>query len=319
MKDLIFVTAYCPTEEQVLRLDQCVESLQIDGFDLCLVSHSHVPLYIQKKCKYYIYDHLNDLEDDDELKHSEFLFGEDYVLQSKLLKKTPFYGYAIYRMFSIVSQLAINYGYEKIYHVEYDYIIKDSAIFTNHKNFLDEWDSVFYGKNTEELQEMIILGGLKSFRVDKLPSLFKNYNRDLMGKRMKEEKLIPLENFTMQLFSEAGNPLFIDQKHLKNRIEMKKFIHQELNWTIYLNISNGCLGFFLINYFDPCIIKISINDGSEEISVTFVKNEIKCIDVKEVSQLKNIKIIRDSSVILETDVTEELIEKLKLNSVVVLK
>jgi hypothetical protein len=49
-KDLIFVTAYCPTQEQVDRLSECIDSLPNDIFDIALISHSHIPLEIQLKC-----------------------------------------------------------------------------------------------------------------------------------------------------------------------------------------------------------------------------------------------------------------------------
>ena len=123
--DLIFVTAYCPTPEQIDRLSKCIDSLPNDQFDIALITHSHVPLEIQQKCQYYIYDHLNDLSDDEELRHFEYHSSKTHRLKSKLVKKTPFYGFSIYRMFSAISKLAKNYGYQRIYHVEYDYVIKD--------------------------------------------------------------------------------------------------------------------------------------------------------------------------------------------------
>ena len=53
MKDLIFITAYCPTEEQEKLLEKCVNSVLECGKHIALISHSHIPIHIQKKCQYY--------------------------------------------------------------------------------------------------------------------------------------------------------------------------------------------------------------------------------------------------------------------------
>ena len=61
MKDLIIVTAYCPTDEQVGALEKCLESVKKTGCHILLVSHTHIPIHIQKKCQYYFYDYLNEM------------------------------------------------------------------------------------------------------------------------------------------------------------------------------------------------------------------------------------------------------------------
>ena len=48
MKDLIFITAYCPTEEQERVLEKCVDSVLKCEKHVALISHSHVPIHIQK-------------------------------------------------------------------------------------------------------------------------------------------------------------------------------------------------------------------------------------------------------------------------------
>ena len=48
MKDLILITAYCPTEEHENNLDRCINSVLECGKHIVLVSHSHIPIHIQK-------------------------------------------------------------------------------------------------------------------------------------------------------------------------------------------------------------------------------------------------------------------------------
>ena len=67
MNDLIFITAHCPTIEQEVSLERCVDSILRCGFHVALISHTHIPIHIQKKCNYYVYDYKNDTSDDSRL------------------------------------------------------------------------------------------------------------------------------------------------------------------------------------------------------------------------------------------------------------
>ena len=78
VKDLIFITAYCPTDEQIDALEKCLESVKKTGCDILLVSHTHIPIHIQKKCQYYVYDYLNEISDDYNL------FGDNFVQKSQI-------------------------------------------------------------------------------------------------------------------------------------------------------------------------------------------------------------------------------------------
>jgi hypothetical protein len=310
--DLIFVTAYCPTQEQIDRLSQCIDSLPNKNFDIALITHSHVPLEIQQKCQYYIYDHLNDLSDDEELRHFEYHNSETHRLKSKLVKKTPFYGFSIYRMFSAISKLAENYGYKRIYHVEYDYVIKDKSIFTNHKKFLQKFDSVFY--KIDEDDDMI-LGGLKSFNVDKLPELFKNYNKEKMTKIMKEENLIPLEEFTKKIFSDAGNVLLISKSHIKERVELKKFTSQELNWCYCYNEKDGQLYLFYLNIINDLeLIGVKSDDFYDEKILTKDKYYIKSLG--DINNIHNLTLLRNKTIVSEITITEDFKQKIKKYSLI---
>ena len=116
MENLVVITAHCPTEEQEKILDRCVDSVLSLNYHIALISHTHVPINIQKKCNYYFYDYLNDVSDDVSLLGLEFFESGDFKILSRFFNKT-FYGFAIYRMFSIASQIAINFGYKNIHHI----------------------------------------------------------------------------------------------------------------------------------------------------------------------------------------------------------
>jgi hypothetical protein len=171
MEDLIFITAFCPTEEQEKVLEKCINSVLECGKHIALISHSHIPIHIQKKCHYYVYDYNNEVSDDyDLLGHKQFTFN-NHKIQSRFFSKT-FYGFAIYRMFSIASQIAINFGYKNIHHIEYDCELLDKSLVDENSGYLEEYDSVIYTDNGKD--DGFLFGSFKSFKVSSLPELFKN-------------------------------------------------------------------------------------------------------------------------------------------------
>ena len=63
MKDLICITAHCPTEEKRKILSNLVRSLQPtrDQFDLLVVSHTPVTFDVQENVDWVIFDKDNEL------------------------------------------------------------------------------------------------------------------------------------------------------------------------------------------------------------------------------------------------------------------
>lgn len=311
--DLIFVTAHCPTKEQEDRLRLCVDNLIIEGFDLAIISHTHIPLDIQQKCQYYIYDQFNELVDDEDLRYFEYHEGPEYTIQTKYFKKVPFYGLAIYRMFSIISKLAENFNYERIYHVEYDYLINDKNIFQNHKIFLQKFDSIFY---TIPEDDNLVVGGFKSFRVDRLPQLFKNFNRKEILSRIRTESLLPLENFTKKIFSESGNSLFISVDLIRSKVQIKKFETQQINWAISYNIDNDNIGIFYINMHDENLDLFITTNRKNNFTLHIGDKVSSYIELGKINEVNHISIFKNQTIFYESDITSEFKEKIKTNSIV---
>ena len=141
MKDLILVTAYTPTPQYEDILEKTILSVQGTGFDVLLVNHSHTPLRIQKLCQYYFYDHLNDVSEDPNLISFEYFTMDNLEIWSKYRTKN-FYGFAIYRMFSIAVKIAKNFGYDRLHNLEYDTQVLDLNIFDEHNGYLKNHDAV---------------------------------------------------------------------------------------------------------------------------------------------------------------------------------
>jgi hypothetical protein len=261
MEDLIFITAHCPTEEQERALERCVDSVLKCEKHVALISHTHVPIHIQKKCQFYVYDYNNEISDDyNLLGYNHFRFGNQRI-QSRFFNKY-FYGFAIYRMFSIASQIAINFGYKNIHQIEYDCELLDNELVNEHSKLLEEYDSVIYTDNGKE--DGFLFGSFKSFRVSSLPDKFKNYDKDFIQEEMKITNPIQLEFLTKKLFVNSGKVLFQNEPSKDKFKRGDRVLNRNLHYTLYYNPSDKTLNIFYN----------SILNSSEDIVIIVNKTHI---------------------------------------------
>lgn len=241
MKDLIVVTAHCPTEKQEESLNICIDSIRKFGHHILLLSHTHIPTYIQKKCNYYFFDYNNDVSDDyNLLGYQSFNIGNK-TIQSRFFIK-HFYGFAIYRMFSIASQIAINFGYDNIHHIEYDCELLDGNLIDENKELLKEYDSVIYTSTGD--QNGFLFGSFKSFKVKSLPDKFKNYDRDFIESEVKKLPETYLEYFTKNIFINSGTPIFKNEPSIERFKKGGYTQHRNLNFTLFYNPDDESLNIF---------------------------------------------------------------------------
>jgi hypothetical protein len=257
MKDLIFITAHCPTEEQERALERCVDSVLKCKKHVALISHTHVPIHIQKKCQFYVYDYNNEISDDyNLLGHNDFRFGNQRI-QSRFFNKY-FYGFAIYRMFSIVSQIAINFGYKNIHQIEYDCELLDNELINEHSKLLEEYDSVIYTDNGKE--DGFLFGSFKSFRVSSLPDKFKNYDKDFIQEEMEITNPTQLEFLTKKLFVNSGKVLFRNEPSEDKFKRGDRVFNRNLHFTLYYNPLDKTLNIFynsIINSSEDIVIIVN--------------------------------------------------------------
>jgi len=268
MKDLIFITAFCPTEEQERVLEKCVDSVLQCGKDIALISHSHIPIHIQKKCQYYVYDYNNEISDDYNLFGDNFFAVDNIIINSTFFQKS-FYGFAIYRMFSIASQLAANFGYKNIHHIEYDCELLDETLISEHSTLLETYDSILYTDNGNE--DGFMFGSLKSFKVESLPDNFKNYNKDFIESEMRRINPKHLETFTKSLFVNSGNVLFKHDNELTAQKFKKgpKFVSIGRHYNLFYNDRDKTLN----------VLYRSLTDNPENIVVIVNDNKIVRLNV----------------------------------------
>jgi hypothetical protein len=257
MNDLIFITAYCPTEEQEVALEKCINSILKCGKHVALISHTHIPIHIQKKCQYYVYDYLNEISDDYNLFGDNFFQTDNLIINSTFFQKS-FYGFAIYRMFSIASQLAINFGYKNIHHIEYDCELLDETLISEHSLLLETYDSILYTDTGNK--DGFMFGSLKSFKVKSLPDNFKNYNRDFIESEMRRIEPKHLETFTKSLFINSGNVLFRQVDEQKFKLG-PKFVSIGRHYNLFYNDNDKTLNVLYRSLTDnPENIIVIVND-----------------------------------------------------------
>ena len=312
MKNLVVITANCPTEEQEKMLDKCIDSVLVSDCHIALISHTHIPTYIQKKCNYYFYDYLNDTSDDvDFLGHKSFYSG-GITIQSRFFTKL-FYGFAIYRMFSIASQIAINFGYKNIHHIEYDCELLDKDLILENSNFLEEYDSVIYTNNGKE--DGFLFGSFKSFKVSSLPDNFKNYNRDFIETEMKVVKPTHLEALTKKLFMDSGKVLFGQEpssdRFKKGSIEL---YDRNLHFTLYYNQEDGTLNIFYKSIKDSSEGIVVIVNGTNLINIRVEPHHWYTKPLGNFEDIHHVRVDNSEKVIYDKTFSSEFREIFKIKS-----
>jgi hypothetical protein len=150
-------------------------------------------------------------------------------------------------MFSMASQIAINFGYDKLHHVEYDCELLDKTIIDEHSSLLETYDSILY--TNDGTPDGFLFGSLKSFKVNSLPEMFKTYNKDYIESEMKKVEPTHLESLTKNLFVNSGNVLFKNDKDLSNQGFNKgpKFYEVGVHYTLYYNSINNTINIFYLS------------------------------------------------------------------------
>jgi hypothetical protein len=317
MKDLIFITAHCTEKEQIESLDRCVNSLIKSKYHIAIISHTHIPSYIQKKCHYYFYDYLNEISENPDLLSSlDFDFQDKTILRSKFFHKY-FYGFAIYRMFSIASNIAKVFGYKNIHHIEYDCQILDVGLIEKHSKLLEEYDSVCYTTNGEF--DGRFFGSFKSFKVETLPRLFTNYDRDHMENYIVNSDVKILEFFTKNLLNDNGRVCFLNINELsKDKFVFgKDFYNRNLHYTFFYDEKTET-----VNIFYRCT-----KENGENITVIINDNKVLNFKINKdywvirtlgkLDEVKNIRIDNGDKIIYKKEFDSIFKENLKKYSYII--
>lgn len=239
MKDLILITAYCPDEYREGILRDLVNSLYDykEKYDLLIVSHTPIPLDIQKKVNYCLYDSKNEiLTDWDLLNQPWFNPNDDRRIQSSFLsgKNTHL---AIWRLMILGFSLSKNMGYYKLHHIEYDCQIKNIDEFDDNSKLLNDFDSVIYIDSKESVDD-ILFGSFQSYLLPTLDKFLINLDETKIIEMIRHSPTKSPE-LMLQNILESGGKVY-----KKNRADL------ELNGNKF-GVIDGQVGFKFIPWAVP--------------------------------------------------------------------
>ena len=143
-KEAYVVCTYPVTDAIIQITKKCINSLKKSGRKIIISSHAPVPQELQKMVDYVIYDANNFL-----VKHT-FYSSAWYdcpayhsALNLKGEGNDRYHGGVCYTNFYNGAMLGKYFNHEKLYFVNYDYILKDESFIDDISNILDKKDTYF--------------------------------------------------------------------------------------------------------------------------------------------------------------------------------
>jgi glycosyltransferase involved in cell wall biosynthesis len=147
-----FVLSTYPNSQAVIDTTlKCIESIKQTKRSIILVSHYPIPESLQKEVDYCIYDANNIL-----VKHNYFTqawWASSNIRLNFNLKKEDnnwYHGPAVYTNYYNGSQLAEKLGFEKVYFLNFDYLVKSKTDFDNLSIELNRHDACLSYETNEE-------------------------------------------------------------------------------------------------------------------------------------------------------------------------
>lgn len=329
MKDLICITAHCPTEEKRKILSNLVRSLQPtrDQFDLLVVSHTPVTFDVQENVDWVIFDKDNELLTDwkyqnqpwfspHDGKHIQSIFfgvGNTYLT----LHKQLIAGYGHARTF----------GYEKVHFIEYDAYFEDHTEFYDNSRILDEYDAVLYTKKDQlfEINLQFGIGNFHSVKISTLSERAFRYNREEILKELEESSEKTTEKRTQVLYSENGNKIFFkDHNVISQNGNILRIIdfHKgdfEMQWAVpFYDHKTDNIDFIVWNDASekPCNIIVIVNNNKILKFENLKKFEWSINTLGKPQEISNIKILINDKLKNNITLNEKNIEMFKLTNFV---
>ena len=326
-KDLICITAHCPTEEKRRILYNLVMSLQgiRKDFDLIVISHTPVTFDVQENVDWVIFDKDNELLTEwkyqnqpwfspENGKHIHSIFfgvGNTYLT----LHKQLITGYSH----------AKSFGYDKAHFIEYDAYFEDYTEFYDNSKMLDEYDAVLYTKKDElyEINLQYGIGNFHSIKIGSLPERSFTYKRDEILNELENASAKTTEKRTQDLYSENGNKvLFKDHNLITKNGNILRIIdfHKgefEMQWAVpYYDPKKDTIDFIFWNDAsdEPCDIMVIINDERIIKVDKLGKFRWRVDTIGKPEEIKNIKIMINDKLKNSIILNDNNIEEFKLTN-----
>ena len=304
MKDLICITAHCPTEEKRRILYNLVSSLQPirKDFDLMVISHTPVTFDVQENVDWVIFDKDNELLTDwkyqnqpwfspHDGKHIQSIFfgiGNTYLTLHKQL--IAGYGHAK------------TFGYEKVHFIEYDAYFEDHTEFYDNSKILNTYDAVLYTKKDAlfEINLQFGIGNFHSVKISTLSERAFKYDIEEILKELEESSEKTTEKRTQILYGENGNKIYFkDHNVITQNGNILRIIdfHKgdfEMQWAVpFYDNTKKTIEFVVWNDASekPCNVIVIVNDDNIIKFENLKKFEWSIQTLGEPKDIRNIKVI----------------------------
>lgn len=314
MKDLILITAYCPDEYREGILRDLIISLNNfkDVFDTLIVSHTPIPLDIQKKVSYCFYDSKNEiLTDWDLLNQPWFNPNDDRRIQSSFLSRKNTH-LAIWRMLILGFSLSKNMGYKKVHHIEYDCKINDVNEFVNNSKILNEYDSVIYIDSKDTVDD-ILFGSFQSYFIPTLNNFLINLDEEKIIEMIRNSTSKSPELMLQKILEESGKVFKKDRNTLESNGNYFGTIDGQVGvkfipWAVpFYDQLDNTVGFVVWNTKNKNGVEHIIILNNEKIVKlpTTLLNHWRMVNLGKINDIQNIVIIENGEIRDKFNLTTE--------------
>lgn len=304
MKDLICITAHCPTEEKRRILYNLVSSLQPirKDFDLMVISHTPVTFDVQENVDWVIFDKDNELLTDWKYQNQPWFSPHDGKhIQSIFFGIGNTY-LTLHRQLITGYGHAKTFGYEKVHFIEYDAYFQDHREFYDNSKILNTYDAVLYTKKDAlfEINLQFGIGNFHSVRISTLSERAFKYDREEILKELEESSEKTTEKRTQILYGENGNKIYFkDHNVITQNGNILRIIdfHKgdfEMQWAVpFYDDSKKTIEFVVWNDASekPCNVVVIVNDENIIKFENLKKFEWSIRTLGEPKDIKNIKVI----------------------------
>lgn len=277
LKDLIVVSAHCPTPSKEEKLENLIDKLQglRNNFDVLVVSHSPVKKEIQEKVDHFYYDSNNEILRDFDLSYLAWFENESFFIETSLVYNMTT-ALAIARQVRYSVNFSNFWGYKKIHYMEYDFVYPGDHFILENNLRLDQYDTVMLNHplNTGLFASSVYF----SFVTKGLEEESREFNRERFLERIRNSHYLDAEvgkeikmtnhgrmteNLNVLLFSQSGRKILYLPNQEKDQTEDSHQVSPN-KWAfpVYDQTQNSLLFFIQNTTNSQMRVEVKINGSS---------------------------------------------------------
>lgn len=247
MKDLIIIGSYCPDEERIQLLNNCVDSLKgiSQDFDIMIASHSIIPDLITKKVDYTFFFKQNELITDwNYLNKPWFSPTDGLTIESCFVSNYSTY-LAAYSIFFSSLGIAKSLNYKTVHWIEYDSEISDYSDLYENSKLIKDFVSINYKKEYRnfELNLEWGYGCFQTINLLSVPEEMLKYNREFLLDILEKSPNKTNEKITQDLYLSTGH-----QIHFKSYDEL---LSKGNKFNLSIHTQKDSLDYWSVPFWDP--------------------------------------------------------------------